>query len=95
MHRPTLEALCPALALRRCSTGGVLSSDTTPRPTLTARERAVLALLADGYRYEQIAMRLEISLGTVRTHVVRMYRKLGVSTKSEAAARGLRLGLLA
>ncbi|MFO0557697.1 MAG: helix-turn-helix transcriptional regulator [Polyangiales bacterium] len=63
-------------------------------PSLTDRERAVLALLAEGYGYEQIAMRLEIALGTVRTYVVRMYRKLGVNTKSEAAALAVRVGIL-
>lgn len=90
----SVELHCPALALHRCTTGDATPARAHAGPTLTERERAVLALLAEGYRYEQIAMRLEISLGTVRTYVVRMYRKLGVNTKSEATALGLRLGLL-
>lgn len=65
-----------------------------PRAPLSERERDVLRLLADGYRYEQIASLLELSLGTVRTYVRRTYTKLGVSTKSEATLLALRLGIL-
>lgn len=64
-------------------------------PPLSVRERSVLAELAVGSSYEQAASRLGISLSTVRTHVQRAYSKLGVSTKSEATARAMRLGLLA
>lgn len=63
-------------------------------PALSPRELAVLTELAHGYRYEQIAQRLGVSLSTVRTHLQHVYVKLGVSTKSEAAARALRLGLV-
>jgi DNA-binding CsgD family transcriptional regulator len=63
-------------------------------PSLSARERSVLAELARGFTYEQTALRLGISLSTVRTHVQNAYAKLGVKTKSEAAARALRLGIL-
>jgi DNA-binding CsgD family transcriptional regulator len=54
----------------------------------------VLSLLAEGYRYEQVAIRLNISMGSVRTYVTRTYRKLGVNTKSEATALALRAGIL-
>lgn len=63
-------------------------------PTLSERERDVLRLLADGYRYEQVAALLGLSLGTVRTYVRRTYAKLGVSTKSEATLLAVRLGIL-
>lgn len=63
-------------------------------PSLSEREQHVLAELAEGYSYEQAALRLGISLSTVRTHVQRTYAKLGVRTKSEATLRALRLGLL-
>lgn len=63
-------------------------------PALSPRELAVLTELANGYRYEQIAARLGVSLSTVRTHLQHVYAKLGVTTKSEAAARAHRLGLL-
>lgn len=67
---------------------------TEDAPSLSPRELQVLEALAAGYRYEQIAARLELSISTVRTHLQSVYVKLGVTTKSEAAARALRLGLL-
>lgn len=61
---------------------------------LSEREREVLGLLAEGYTYEQVALRLELSIDSVRTYVRRTYGKLGVSTKSEATRRAMRLGLI-
>lgn len=75
----------------------VLSRLRTERgnePPLSPRELEVLKALADGYSYEQIAHRLEISLASIRTYVMRAYTKLGVNTKSEATSRAMRLGLL-
>lgn len=66
----------------------------TRAPAPSDRETAVLKLLADGYTYEQVALHLEISLASVRTYVKRLYAKLGVSTKSEATQRAMRLGYL-
>lgn len=51
--------------------------------SLTARERDVLPLLSEGYSNAQIALRLHISVETVRTHVARILRKLGVSGRGE------------
>lgn len=65
-----------------------------PETDLSPRELDVLRALADGFTYEQIALRLEISLASIRTYVTRAYTKLGVSTKSEATQRAMRLGLL-
>lgn len=63
------------------------------RPSLTRREREVLALLAKGATYEDAARLLGISLGTVQSHVKSLYRKLEVSSKAEAAAEAVRRGL--
>ncbi len=63
------------------------------RPALTRREREVLGLLAKGSTYEETARMLGISLGTVQSHVKRLYRKLEVSSKAEAAAEAVRRGL--
>ena len=76
---------------RVASAPGLAAADA---PTLSEREREVLRLLADGYRYEQVAALLGLSLGTVRTYVRRTYAKLGVSTKSEATLLAVRLGIL-
>jgi DNA-binding CsgD family transcriptional regulator/tetratricopeptide (TPR) repeat protein len=60
---------------------------------LTAREREVLALLADGRTNRQIAGTLYITHKTASTHVSHILAKLGVSNRSEAAAVAHRLGL--
>jgi DNA-binding NarL/FixJ family response regulator len=66
------------------------SSEGQP-PALSERELAVLRELADGYTYEQISLRLDVSLSSVRTYVQRAYAKLGVRSKSEATATLMRL----
>ena len=62
---------------------------------LTPRERQVLSMLADGLGNKTIAARLGISDHTVKAHVAAVFDKLGVSTRAEAAALGLRRGLIA
>ncbi|MFJ3408382.1 AAA family ATPase [Promicromonospora sp. NPDC090134] len=57
---------------------------------LTARERQVLALVAEGLTNGQIAERLFISAKTASVHVSAILRKLGVATRTEAALRASR-----
>ena len=64
------------------------------RPILTAREREVLTLLAEGLSGPQIAERLIVALPTVKTHQARLYDKLGVSERAAAVAEAMRRGLL-
>jgi DNA-binding NarL/FixJ family response regulator len=54
---------------------------------LTKREQELLALLAKGYMYKEIADQLGITLNTVRTHVHAIYDKLHVQSRREATAR--------
>jgi predicted ATPase/DNA-binding CsgD family transcriptional regulator len=58
---------------------------------LTDRERQVLALIAQGLTNRQIAERLFISAKTASTHVSAILRKLGASTRAEAAGRAASL----
>jgi DNA-binding CsgD family transcriptional regulator len=58
-----------------------------PVPRLTPRQNELLRLLAAGHTNTQIARRLGISEGTVRTHTENIYDKLGVSSRTAAAAR--------
>jgi DNA-binding CsgD family transcriptional regulator/tetratricopeptide (TPR) repeat protein len=60
---------------------------------LTTREREVLALVAEGYTNRRIAETLFISESTAGVHVSNILGKLGVSTRTEAAAVAVRLGL--
>jgi DNA-binding NarL/FixJ family response regulator len=60
------------------------------RLDLTEREQDVLRALVDGYSYKQAADKLGISLSTVRSHVISIYRKLQVHNVAEAVSRALR-----
>ena len=61
---------------------------------LSARELEVLAELVKGKTNPQIAEKLCISLSTVKTHVLSIYGKLGVSSRVSASDEGKRLGLI-
>lgn len=61
------------------------SSNTASSIELTAREREVLAVLAQGLTNQEIADRLSISVHTVERHVTNLYTKLGVRSRTEAA----------
>ena len=61
---------------------------------LSAREQEVLALLAAGHRNRDIAAELVITLDTVKRHVTHVFDKLGVTSRTQAAARARQLGLL-
>lgn len=63
-------------------------------PTLTPRERDVLAMMAEGLGNKSIARRLGISDHTVKTHVGALFAKLGAASRTEAVARGVRRGLV-
>ena len=65
-----------------------------PIESLTSREHDVFALLADGLPNRDIAARLDISEHTVKFHLASIFGKLGVSTRTEAVQRGLRIGVI-
>ena len=60
---------------------------------LSERERAVLALMAEGSTNPEIAEQLHLSKHTVKEHTSALYRKLGVRNRTEAVQRAERLGL--
>ena len=62
---------------------------------LSARQREILQLLADGGTNEEIARVLHLSLNTVKQHTSAVYRKLGVRNRAEAIGRAQAMGLLA
>ena len=59
---------------------------------LTAREREVLQLVAEGLANKQIALSLNISEHTVKFHLSSLYAKLGVTSRTEAVRTGARRG---
>jgi LuxR family transcriptional regulator, maltose regulon positive regulatory protein len=60
----------------------------------SSREREILRYLATGLSNREIAAELYISLNTMKTHVRSLYRRLGVSSRSQALAAGRARGLL-
>ncbi len=65
-----------------------------PIESLTPREHEVLALVSDGLSNRDIAQSLAISEHTVKFHLASIFGKLGVSTRTEAVQRGIRLGVI-
>jgi two-component system nitrate/nitrite response regulator NarL len=63
-------------------------------PPLSKRELEVLELLVHGHTYADVAAALGIAEGTVQTYVKRIYEKLDVSTKAEAALLAVARGLV-
>ncbi|MCM8524909.1 MAG: response regulator transcription factor [Lentisphaeraceae bacterium] len=61
---------------------------------LTAREKEVLELLADGLLSKEIADRLSVSAYTITNHLRNIYTKLHVSTNTGAVAKAIREGLI-
>jgi DNA-binding NarL/FixJ family response regulator len=63
-------------------------------PQLSPREREVLDLLAEGLGVSQISRRLFISDSTTKTHISKLYEKLGAGNRAQAIMAALRLGLI-
>ena len=79
-----------ALAVRAACAGLVTvpesMRDRLEPPALSPREREVLALAAEGSTTSEIATRLTVSTGTVKSHLSSCFAKLGVENRSEALA---------
>ncbi|SOD59497.1 two component transcriptional regulator, LuxR family [Streptomyces zhaozhouensis] len=88
------DAAAGRAALSGAVAGRVVSRLRAPGPSLTAREREVLARLAEGLGNREIARALFLSEGTVKTHLGRVYAKLGVHTRAAAVAAAARHRLL-
>jgi two-component system NarL family response regulator len=89
-------------AIRRVHAGGRhLSPDAADRlaerlstPSLTPREIAVLELVAKGLSNAEIGAVLSVSAGTIKTHLKRIYPKLGVDDRTAAALAAVQRGLV-
>lgn len=66
----------------------------TPEVQLTPREHEILQLLGEGMSVAQVASRLYISQSTAKTHMSKLYDKLGAGNRTQAVMAAVRLGLL-
>jgi DNA-binding NarL/FixJ family response regulator len=89
-----VPALSPAIARRIMEhfgrTGPTAAADGAQ---LTAREREVLALIARGLRTAEVAGELGLAQTTVAGYIKTIYRKLGISSRAEAAWHAAQMGL--
>jgi len=67
---------------------------TPTGPQLSPREKEVLGLLADGLGVAAISRKLYISESTAKTHISKLYEKLGAANRAQAIMSALRLGLI-
>ncbi|MGW5673004.1 response regulator [Micromonospora sp. NPDC003776] len=81
-------ALAPSVADR------LLHRLRSPATTLTRRETEVLVLVAEGLSNRAIGRRLHLTEGTVKSHLARVYTKLGVDSRTAAVAAATGLGLI-
>lgn len=78
---PTVAAVLAGQLVIPRDAGGLLH-----KPALSFREKQVLALVALGYSNGEIAQRLFLAESTVKSHLSSAFSKLGVSSRSQAAA---------
>ena len=91
-------------AVRTAAAGGVglgsamaaqmVNQLTAPEPALSGREVEVIRLVAQGMSNRAIASSLFLTEATVKTHLVRLYRKLGADNRAAAVAEAVRRGLV-
>lgn len=82
------SALAPAIAQR------LMQRMRQPSQSLTGREAEVLALVAEGLSNQQIAQHLFLSQATVKSHLVHIFTKLGVDSRTAAVAVADARGLI-
>ncbi|MFJ9418769.1 response regulator [Streptomyces sp. NPDC101227] len=82
------SALAPTIALR------LMDRMRTPATALSRRETEVLQLVADGLSNAQISKQLFLSQATVKSHLVHIYSKLGVDSRTSAVAAATARGLI-
>lgn len=89
-------------AIRRTAAGekvvaqeitNMLANDP-PMPELSSRQRDILESITRGLTNNQIAMQLDISPESVKTHMAKLFEKLGAASRSEAVSIALRRHLL-
>lgn len=82
------SAIAPTVAQR------LVNRMRTPATALTRREIEVLALVADGLSNRAISERLHLSQATVKSHLVHIYARLGVDSRTAAVAAAISKGLI-
>ncbi|MGW1027866.1 response regulator [Streptomyces sp. NPDC002577] len=94
LFRAVRSAAAGGMGLAPEIVGDLVGQVVHPRSELTQRERDVVRLMADGHSNRSIAESLFLSEATIKSHLVRIYRKLGVDNRAGAVSEAARRGLL-
>ncbi|MEU9307351.1 response regulator transcription factor [Streptomyces sp. NPDC048256] len=94
LFRAVRGAAAGALGLASEVVGELVAQSPAPQRELSGREVEVVRLLAEGLSNRAIAEALFLSEATVKTHLVRVYRKLGADNRAAAVSEAVRRGLL-
>ncbi len=84
----------PRVAGRLLDRLGQLSHPPAPESVLSKREIEVLQLMSTGAANKDIASQLLIGQSTVKTHIVRIFSKLGVNGRTEAVSEAVKKGII-
>lgn len=88
-----LPALSPSIARRIMEHFSLTGPSAPPEHGLTERETEVLALISRGMRNAEVGRALGLADTTVASYIKSVYRKLGISSRAEAAWHATRMGL--
>jgi LuxR family transcriptional regulator, maltose regulon positive regulatory protein len=94
-RRPSLGVLPEQASELQLEVEAMWAADERNGAGLTRAELRLLPLLATHLSFREIGARLYVSRNTVKTQAISVYRKLGVSSRSDAIDRAVRLGLVA
>jgi DNA-binding NarL/FixJ family response regulator len=90
------HALVSPRSFAAADLAGAMRRRLTPTgPQLTHRESEVLSLLARGFSVSAIGRAIFVSDSTAKTHISKIYEKLGASNRADAIMKAVRSGLLA
>lgn len=92
--RPDLGVLVERAQALRTSLATLPTGEPGRNPGLTGAELRLLPFLTTHLSFREIGERLYLSRNTIKTQAISVYRKLGVSTRSDAMDRALTLGLV-
>ncbi|MFD9327202.1 response regulator transcription factor [Streptomyces sp. NPDC060065] len=94
LFRAVRAAAAGGMGLAPEATAQLLGGATGAGPVLSDRELEVIRFLAQGHSNRAIAAALHLAEATVKTHLVRIYRKLGTENRASTVSEAVRRGLL-
>ncbi|MGP4043646.1 response regulator [Streptomyces sp. 2A115] len=94
LFRAVRAAAAGTMGLAPEVVGQLVGQVVSPDQVLSDREIEVVRLLADGLSNRAIAQELFVTEATVKTHLIRIYRKLGADNRASAVSEAVRRGVL-